>query len=204
MKQTALVVLFFFSINFGHAQFYERNAIYSAGELNIGNYIGIDLSLNYVLAEKYSFKIGYTGSIRQPTSQPADYTSGMKGILFFGMANPYDQLANYQLGVGRIVNFNKKGTIRANLSVGLGYASIREPGNWERTDSGFLVENYNWDYSKYNTISLIINPKIEFPFTRFYGITVSPMLQLNKDRTYFGIGIGQMLGFLRRSREEDI
>lgn len=44
----------------------------------------------------------------------------------------------------------------------------------------------------------IVNPKIEFPFNRFYGLTISPMLQVNKDRIYVGIGIGQMIGFLRR------
>ena len=65
------------------------------------------------------------------------------------------------------------------------------------TNSGFLTENYTWIYNKYNTVNLIINPKIEFPFTRYFGLTISPMLQINKDRTYFGIGIGQMIGLLR-------
>ena len=64
----------------------------------------------------------------------------------------------------------------------------------------FLTENYTWNYKKYNTLSLIINPKIEFPFTRFYGLTISPMLQINKDRTYFGIGIGHMIGLLRKRK----
>ena len=67
-------------------------------------------------------------------------------------------------------------------------------------DDAFLTENYTWNYKTHNTLSLIINPKIEFPFTRFYGLTISPMLQINKDRTYVGIGIGQMIGLLRNRK----
>ena len=199
MKQTTLL-LFLFSIITANAQFDENNAIYSSGELNLGNYIGVDINLNYVYKEQYSFKIGYTGNIRTPKSKPENYTSGLSGLLLFGLTNPYDQFENYQIGFGKIYNLNITGTIRANLSLGLGYTTIREPENWQMIDNAFLSENYTWNYRKHNTVSLIINPKIEFPFTRFYGLTISPMLQINKDRTYFGIGIGQMIGLLRKRK----
>ena len=200
MKRIITILIFSISIIQVNAQFDENNAIYSTGELNLGNYIGFDINLNYVYKEKYSFKLGYTGNIRQPKSQPEDYTSGLTGILLFGLANPYDQLENYQIGVGKIYKINQSGTIRLNASIGLGYTVIREPENWERIDNGFLAENYTWNYNKYNTVSLIINPKIEFPFSRFYGLTISPLLQINKDRTYIGIGIGQMIGLLRKRK----
>ena len=198
MKQIITILIFSISISLSYAQFDENNAIYTTGELNLGNYVGIDISLNYVYKEQYSFKIGYTGNIRKPKSQPENYASGFTGLLSFGLANPYDQFENYQLAVGKIYNLNKSGTIRANLSLGLGYTTIREPQNWELINDAFLIENYNWNYKKYNTMSIIINPKIEFPFTKFYGLTISPMLQINKDRTYIGIGIGQMIGLLRK------
>lgn len=60
-----------------------------------------------------------------------------------------------------------------------------------------VVDNYTWDYGERHRISFIINPKIEFPFTRYWGLTVSPIVQFSKDRTYFGIGIGSMIGLLR-------
>lgn len=88
------------------------------------------------------------------------------------------------------------------MSVGLGYTTIKEPENWQATEGSFLVENYTWDYNKYHTLSLIINPKIEFAISRFYGFTVSPMVQLNKDRTYFGVGIGQVMGLVRNRRPD--
>ena len=92
-------------------------------------------------------------------SQPEDYSSGLTGVLLFGSANPYDQLENYQIGVGKIYKLNSSGTIRANLSLGIGYTIISEPENWVRINNGFLAENYTWNYKKYSTISVIINPK---------------------------------------------
>ncbi len=198
MKQILLSFFLIFSFNYANAQFAEKNAIYHTSEITIGNYFGIDIHANYVLKEKYSFKIGYSGFIRRPKSAPENYSSGLFGALTFGLANPYDQLENYQILAGRVYPLNKNGTIRANISLGLGFTVIREPTNWQPTGGSFLGQNYSYDYHKYNTISLIINPKIEFPFTRFYGLSISPMIQINKDRTYFGIGFGQMIGLLRK------
>lgn len=192
-----LIVIFLMNVMSANAQFNKNKAFYSTGELNLGNYIGIDINLNYVYDNKYSLKVGYTGNIRKPKSQPENYASGLTGFLSFGSANPYDQFENYQIGFGKIYNINKSGTIRTNVSFGLGFTTIREPENWQIINDAFLTENYTWNYNKYHTISLIINPKIEFAFTNFYGFTISPMLQINKDRTYFGIGIGHMIGLLR-------
>jgi len=47
---------------------------------------------------------------------------------------------------------------------------------------------------------LIINSKIEFPFTRFYGFTISSMAKINKDRIYYVVGFGQMYGLLRKRK----
>uniref|UniRef100_UPI004047C471 hypothetical protein n=1 Tax=Flavobacterium sp. TaxID=239 RepID=UPI004047C471 len=149
------------------------------------------------ILNKYDMK---TGNIRKPKSQPEDYSSGLTGVLLFGAANPYDQLENYQIGVGKIYKLNPRGTIRANISLGLGYTIIKEPENWIRINNGFLAENYTWNYNRYSTFSVILNPKIEFPFSRFYGLTLSPLVQINKDRTYIGIGVGQMIGLLRKRK----
>jgi hypothetical protein len=158
------------------------------------------MDLNYVYKEKYSLKVGYSGFIRKPQSQPADYGSGLLGLLSWGSSNPYDQIENYQITVGKIYPLNESGSTRVNLSVGLGYTTLREPENWQKVNDSFLAENYTWNYSKSNTVSLIINPKIEFPFSQVFGLTISPMLQLNKDRTYVGVGVGHIIGLLRKRK----
>ncbi len=197
MNRILSLLLLLAAINSVNAQTELKHAYYFGSDLSLGNYLGLDLDVNYIYSEKYSLRIGYSGHIRKSRSLPADYSSGLVNSMFFGLAQPLDQLENIYLTAGKIYKLNEKGTIRINLSVGLGYTTIREPGNWQRSENYFLVENYTWDYEKYHTVSLIISPKIEFPFTRFFGLSLSPMLQINKDRTYVGIGIGDIFGLLR-------
>jgi len=86
MKKILSLFIVILSINSVNAQFSENNAIYHTSEITIGNYLGIDIHANYVLKEKYSFKIGYSGFIRRPKSAPENYSSGLIGVLTFGLA----------------------------------------------------------------------------------------------------------------------
>ncbi len=198
-RKIFILAMYFISFNNANAQFAGNNAVYVTSELNVGNYFGMDLNLNYVFKEKYSFKLGYTGNFRKPKSQPEDFTSGVAGILLFGLNKPIDQFENFGVSIGRIYNLNQSGNIRVNFSLGVGYTLFSEPENWKKIDNNIfsLTRNYSYDYADYKAVSLIANPKIEFPISKYFGITVSPMLQLNKDRTYFGIGIGTMIGLLK-------
>lgn len=198
MKKCILILLLLTSALISNAQHNVNNTFYSSMEFNIGNYNGLDINLNYVFKEEYTIKLGYTGNLRKPKSQPKDYSSGIIGTILFGLPNPRDQLETYQIGVGKIYNLNKRKTIRANLSFGVGYTIIEEPENWVRVNNGLFIGNYSWNYKKHNSLSFIINPKIEFPIKRLYGLTISPLVHINKDRTYYGIGIGQMIGVLRK------
>ncbi len=182
-----------------HAQFSENHAIYGTTGLDFGNYFGANFGLNYTYQEKYSFRLEGTIRARSSASEPDDFSVGIGRALSLGLAGPYDNIRTTQLLVGRIYKLNPKGTIRLNISVGVGFATISQPENWQRADHFlFFGDNYTWDTYKYNTINFIISPKIEFPFTRHYGLTLSPMVQINKGRTYVGIGIEHMFGLLRK------
>ncbi len=197
MKHILIILILFICENEVNAQFGQNHAIYLSSELSLGNYFGIDENLNYVYKEKYSLKVGLSGHFRKPKSQPEDYSGGLLSLFSFGMINPFDQLLTYQIAFGRIFLLNKSETIRLNAAIGIGYTTIAEPQNWNRV-TGFIAPNYGWEYKKYQRVSLIINPKIEFPVTRIVGLTVSPMIHVNTKRTYFGIGIGSMLGLLKK------
>ena len=203
--------MLFLCISMANAQSQEKkHAFYITGDVNLGNYFGGDLNLNYVLKEKYTFKIGYTGNVRTATSIPEDYYNRRDFSLFND--GPCDHIGNYRFDAGRIYKLNPSGSIRVNAALGLGYATVTEPVNWKKKKEKKLnpllillfpllifdgEENYSWNYKSRNTISLVINPKIEFAFTEVFGVTISPMVQVNKYSTYFGLGMGVMLGVLR-------
>jgi hypothetical protein len=195
MKKKLLLLIFSYYCT--TAQVGKNKFIYYSGELNIGNFIGIDLNLNYIFREKYSLKVGYSGNIKKPSTQPDDYQSGTFDLYTLGLSGPYDQMNNYQFAFGKVYKMNDRGTIRANVSIGLGYTIITEPSKWTRKEIYFFGENYGYECVTHNTVSLIINPKIEFPISRVFGLTVSPMAQFNKDKCYIGIGIGNIAGILK-------
>lgn len=202
MRQFIILLFLIVSVNIANAQFADNNAIYLSGELGGGNYFNGDLSLNYVYKGNYSLKMGYSGNVRKAVSRPEDYQSGLvKGLFLFGLINPKDYLDSYHISLGKIMNLNKNKKIRLNLMFGVGYTTITEPENWEKVEGtiidGLVMDNYTWDDKERHGVSFIVNPKIEFPVTRYWGVTVSPMVQFNKDRTYFGISVGSMLGFLK-------
>ena len=197
MKHGLLLFLFigfYFSIQ---AQTERTNFFYMNNQLNIGNYAGWEIGLNYVQNQKTSYKLSYTRNSMTARSTPDDFSVGLLGSLTFGAASPWDRFRTYQFAVGRIIPFNKSGSIRTNFYLGLGYSIIKEPRNWRDEGGSWLVPNYDWDNHKYSTLSISINPVIEFAFTRSYGLFLSPMLQLSKDRTYVGVGIGHMIGPIR-------
>ena len=197
MKQSVLIILLVCSVGPLTAQFGERNALYMGNEFNVGSYFGIDLSLNYVYQEKYSVKFGYNANTRIAKSIPSDYNPGLVGILTLGMNTPTDSFRSIYLVFGYIAGLNEKGTARLNLSGGIGYAMTRVPVDWQKTD-GFMVENYTWDYEKNHSVSFVINPKFEFPFSRYWGLSISPMLEFYDGGTYFVMGIGHIFGLLRK------
>ena len=53
---------------------------------------------------------------------------------------------SYQISFGEIYAFNERGTIRANLTFGLGLTTIIEPQNWILNTDGTTY--YSWDDEK--------------------------------------------------------
>ncbi len=195
-----LLVYIILNSSWTNAQDKIKDNFYLTSDLNLGNYIGIEYNLNYVIQNKYAFKIGFSGNIRKPVSQPDNYSSSLLEVFSSFGNRPYDHFLNYKVEIGRIYNLNKKGTIRANLAFGLGYTLIKEPENWQYSDNSSwinLTENYTYSYNRHQTISLVLSPKIEFPISKYFGFSVSPQMQFNKDRTYVGIGVGTMIGKLK-------
>lgn len=203
MIKKNILLLFFISSLSVTAQTKKGTGYYITNEISAGNYFGVDLGFNYIYKDSYSARISFSGNIRRPVSQPEDYSRGIESFFGLGTANPYDHFLTYKLDVGKIYYLNTLKTLRANISVGVGYTILKEPNMWQPVGTFLsLNNNYTYSYRSYNTMSLIINPKLEILATSFFGATVSPMVQINKDRIYVGVGVGYMLGVFKNEEVE--
>jgi hypothetical protein len=197
MRRALIILLLVSGTAAVSAQFEEKNAIYFGNEFNMGGYTGVDISLNYVYDARLAFRIGLSANTRIARTIPSDYSPGVVGILTLGANTPRDNFHSVHLTFGYILKLSESGTARLNLSLGMGYAMTKVPVNWQKND-GFLSENYTWDYENDNSLSFVLNPKFEFPFSRYYGLSISPMLEIHKGGAFFVVGIGHIFGLLRK------
>lgn len=197
MKRITLL-LFIIGVSCINAQSIQKHLVYLSNEGSFGLYskFGLDVNANYIYNEKYSFKAGYAYHLGKAKSTPNDYKSGVSSVFLFFL-RPLDAMETFQIAAGRIFKLNDKGTVRANLALGIGYTISKQANNWVKVKNAYVANNYTWDYNRQKTISFIINPKIEIP-NRFYGITFSPVIYINKYQTYFGIGLGSVTGMSGR------
>ncbi len=199
-QMKTLFVVFISIATMAHAQFTEHHFMYVSGALTGGNYFGGSLMINYVYNDQYSFQIRSSHFIRSSKSKPSDYISGVFSLLSLETL-PYDQVTSYGFLVGKVKNLNEKGTIRFNLRGGVSYSFFKEPFNWQKVGNGFLSPNYTFDYRTQKVVSLDINPEIEFPITRFFGLSTSPFVELNTKTIVWGIEIKTLWGILRKSNK---
>lgn len=169
----------------------EKSKYYVSSEVGAGTYMNYGVDLNYVINDKYTFKVGYSGFVRNSKTLPADLTSTI--------STPRDIMNTLQFMVGHAIYLSpKKNKNRVNLAAGIGYTSIDKPTNWRPIESNKVKPNktYMFDTHVEQEASLIIQPKIEFLIERYFGFTVSPTLQISESETYIGIGFGSMIGNL--------
>lgn len=185
-------ILLFANTQNSYAQ--KRILTYLSTEVDLGNYIGVSMNLNYTLKGSYSFKVGVVGNIRSARNEPADYTSGLITIATFGLGRPMETVGSVNVAAGKIYYLNQAESIRLNAAVGIGFTEIQTIENWQKNPNSFLGENYTYDKVKKNTVSLIINPKVELTLGKVFGFSVSPMAVINGKSNYYGVGLGYIIG----------
>lgn len=195
-KGVALIVVMLITLTKLQAQFLKNKALYLTQELEIGNHLGGGINATYIHTNNYSLSVGFSKYLKGAENIPADYSYlGYEGGLF----GPLEGINNYQILAGKIFKFKKSGKTRLNLLAGFSYVDLTELVNWERRHQHSNDGKYSYDYEhhRHGTIGFVINPKIEFPFTKVFGLSVSPKLNISKSRTLFGVGLGIMLGKTR-------
>lgn len=188
MKKKAIIVLVLF-IGFTklQAQFLKDMAVYATGVLEIGNYFGGNLNANYIHHNDYSLSLGISGYSRTAQNIP-------KELAEHYYYAPNEVVSSLHLLGGKIFKFKKSGKTRLNLLGGFGYSSLSKYSDWVQSERN---GEYGYDRSVTSTVSFVLNPRIEFPFTKMFGLMISPSFSINKHTTVIGIGAGMMFGKTR-------
>lgn len=204
MKILITLTFYFFLVNSISAQWSnkfstrwsEKHFLYASGDVMVGNYNGGDLGINYIINSKYSIKFGFSASNKQTSSQPMDYLKSSENEIPSGVDLPNENLENFHIMLGRVINLNSTENVRIIIQGGPGLSNSRVPTNWQWRENNFYKSNYDFDIQKKKNLSLIINPKIEFPLASIIGFSVGPMFIYSKETSFFGVGIGILYGII--------
>ncbi|WP_421919888.1 hypothetical protein [Marinifilum sp.] len=167
----------------------------------LGNFYGGDISLDYIHNNKLSFHFTYHRFERKDPALPNDYSGGLVDLFTFGENYPNERLESIAFLGGMVFPYkgSKKG--RWNLRAGFAYSKFRKPFDYKKVDSGVIgnlfVGNYNWQFSKAESMSLILKPELEIAFFRHFGIGIHTNLIYNKDAFIVGLGVCLKFGFVR-------
>ena len=151
------------------------------------NTIGINLNVNHNLNNAINLRARFSSFTQKDYKKPYDYNS------FLTYTSPYYSIHNFQIGISIKTKLNEEGTIRLNLFTGSAYSILEEPDSYRLSDY-FNTNSHSWNVKKSNTISLVINPNIEFLIGKNQGLSLSSMIILNKNRRYIGLGIRHVFG----------
>lgn len=204
MKKLIILTFFFFIFSnvFGQwsnkfsSRWSEKHFLYASGDVMVGNYNGGDLGINYIFDGKYSVKFGFSATNKQSASQPLDFLKSSENEIPPNFNLPSENLENFHIMIGRVISLNSKENFRIILQGGPGLCNARIPTNWQWQDNNLYQANYNYDIQIKKEISLILNPKIEFPLSSLVGFSFGPMIMISERQSFFGAGIGIMYGII--------
>lgn|GEM_PF-744218 len=199
MRIVLMIIFFSLCWRSTNAQKGPERYFYQSEDLLMGSGIGLDFGLHYVSEKKYTFQLG-ASIYSLPATKPSDYrVNPIFAILTFGFGEAREKLTTYRALLGKVISLNEKRSIRANFSTGIAYNHHRVPTNWMKVPFGEGVNGSNYDHEdqSYGSLGLVLLPKMEFAFSKYFGLTIAVNTMLSPKRSTVGLGIGAVIGLVR-------
>ena len=189
MKKLLIIFLSVFLITGLVAQSVKKDVFYLSAEGVFGYYSGATIGLNYMPKQMLIFQLG----IHALSFKSDQY----QGETFWGREYDATNAVNgCHFLVGKV--FSWEGSGRMILSAGIGSFKKMEPVSSKTTHFPWIDRNItSIEYEESRSLTYVLNPKIELPFSDTFGISLTSLLLANKEEVVFGIGIGFILGALK-------
>ena len=191
MKKFLYLILILCSSLFAQEE-KKGSSLFLGTQLAIGNYVGIDVGLNYIYKDSYSFSIGHLGGIASAKEEPDDHD---KSGFLSSLQNVYDSTSNRYFTVGKIFRINNENKI--NVYLGYANTTIRQRVNWTKESKKEEGYDYVYQTDVIDNRSLVVGGNLQMDAWKYFGFVFSSKVIINKEETYYGIGVGVLLGKLK-------
>lgn len=150
----------------------------------------VEIALNVIIPTNWGLSCGYSENFKTAKNLPSDYHS-----LWYG--DPTDHLTALSLRLNKVFPTHSK-KIRFGLEAGPSLIIYKELRFEKNNNSGWFNNTYNTNEDKQISIGLSLKAKVEFPLSRYFGLELAAISNINGKQSYVGIMFGISTGVLRK------
>lgn len=186
MSRAFLVIVFISFCFLAKGQYTVTPSVFVSIGAGRGNHTSQEVSLNLIFDNDIIIN-GFWKKFKKRKSW--EVNSNWIGRLFSNVPN--EELEIFGIGIGKAFYLNEIETVRFNLTGGIGYSIFLNPQYDEFMNSGEVI------YDKFESFALKLTPRIDFPFSRYYGLYFDGSVTVTQKRTFLGFSVGHIIGALR-------
>ena len=177
----------------------KRPTLYFEVGAGTGNFNTLKFGVNTIIKQKHCVSLLAYVHWKVIEDYPADFTPGWGAGIEPGKGYPINSVIYGAATYGRIIKVDEE--VRFNLKGGVAAGAYSEPVNFRRI--GFQLfdfddRNYSYDRQSQFLLGILLNPTMEFTFTRGWGLNVGISSCLNNSKSTIGIEVGTIFGKLGR------
>ena len=205
MKRILLTLLLILNWLFVHAQ--KDKKLYLYGELGVGFYdeIAGKAALNSVFLRNNIITVNYLNQEANAHNIPDDYQPEWALFRLFGDDGmPQYDMEMWSVLYGKML-FTESPTARFSLKGGFTFGKVIYPYLYvPKTISGFYIlgqpSNYSVYYKEEQVRGIVLNPVLELPFSRFWGLTLGFNANINNYKSLYMLELTTIFGKIRAKK----
>lgn len=198
-KKVAILFLLVFITAQLYSQSDSTNRFYFGIYGGLGSTKNIHLDVNHISSNDYTINLFYLLQFENSEFAPHDYRP--EGIITLGYV-PLTTIHSFGFSYGKMVNLNIK-AIKFTLQGGLLFGWMKTPYNFKPRSVGAWLDfgsNYTYEKKEEIVFGLIINPKINFIFTRVVGMSLGVCANINFVKPTIAGELGINIGKLKKNK----
>jgi hypothetical protein len=151
--------------------------------VNVNNYVGLQLALEYKLKNKYSVLANLLTTSKRPPDLPENYSSAFS---FQGIKN---KLNSINISLKKSIPFHNNSKFSFEPAIGISYIKYTSRFAFEKNFS-LISNDYFYKSEKAYLVGLNIEPQINYLISKNFSLSLTAIANFNLYKNFYGAGFG--------------
>jgi hypothetical protein len=186
--------------NKSSSQKLRMTGLYGAVGFGIGRKATpVGISSNFILSNNLGASISYKYKVFKAENLPSDYTAGSNFLTGPDNSTPDDLFSFFSFNLLKEFPTKYK-RIRFGIEAGPSLVKYRIAKFKREPITSILIvssSNYSYRYENFQTVGLSLRAKMEFPFTRGFGLEAAICSNINEYKSFVALEVYLTFGYVR-------